>query len=53
MKHIEVQDLTFKEAGVGTSMSFTGVDAQNLLNALPQVEGKNLEEATGFIAKGK
>lgn len=54
MRHIEVRDLTFKNAIVGTTMSFKGTDALSLYGTLPKVLIENdPEEATGFVATDK
>ena len=53
MKHINVDSLTMKNANLGTSMSFTGSQAESLYNSLPKSLIENDPEGTtGFVARG-
>jgi hypothetical protein len=49
--YIEVNDLTFTNADVGTKITFKGADALSLFNALPMNDVMN--NTRGFTATGK
>ena len=51
MPYIEVQDLTFKQADIGTSITFRGPEAMSLFNSLPSQNV--LDNLRGFTATGK
>ncbi len=51
MPYIDVEDLTFKEAAVGTKITFKGKDAMSLFNALPSMSVMDNEH--GFTARGQ
>lgn len=51
MPYINVDELTFREADIGTMISFKGNEAQSLFNALPSMSAMNNER--GFTATGK
>jgi hypothetical protein len=54
MKYILAENLTFKRSDIGTEISFTGAEALNLFNALPQLEPSDYPgKETGFIAQGQ
>ena len=49
--YINVNDLTLREADVGSKIEFKGPDAINLYNALPPMDAEN--HRRGFTALGK
>ena len=49
--YIEVDDLTFTEADIGTKISFKGAEAMSLFNALPINDV--MDSTRGFTATGK
>lgn len=51
MPYIEVNDLTFTDADVGTKITFKGPEAMSLYNALPSMDVMN--SSRGFTATGK
>lgn len=51
MPYIEVNDLTFTDADIGTKISFKGEEAMSLYNALPTMDVYNIQR--GFTATGK
>jgi hypothetical protein len=51
MPYIEVNDLTFKNADIGTKISFHGEDAKSLFNVLPNQDVYGYYH--GFTATGK
>lgn len=51
MPYIEVDQLTFKRAEIGTSIEFRGKEAASLFKALPNMDVEN--SAHGFTATGQ
>lgn len=50
MKYIRAENLTFRKGDVGTEISFTGKEALNLYEVLPEIENSG---DRGFIAQGQ